>query len=54
MKKSIFIISALLSLLFCNAQSYNFDQGVKAYDENDLEKALDYFGRKKMITLKLL
>jgi clan AA aspartic protease (TIGR02281 family) len=45
MKKSIFIISALLSLLFCNAQSYNFDQGVKAYDENDLEKALDYFGR---------
>ncbi len=45
MKKSIFIISALFTLLFCNAQSYNFDQGVKAYDENDLEKALDYFGR---------
>lgn len=45
MKKSIFIISALFTLLFCNAQSYNFDQGIKAYEENDIEKALDYFGR---------
>jgi len=45
MKKTIFIISALFTIVFCNAQSYNFDQGVKAYDENDLEKALDYFGR---------
>ena len=45
MKKSIFIISALFTILFCNAQTYNFEQGIKAYDENDYEKALDYFGR---------
>jgi clan AA aspartic protease (TIGR02281 family) len=32
-------------MLFCNAQSYNFDQGVKAYNEGEFEKALDYFGR---------
>ncbi len=32
-------------VLFSKAQSYNFDQGVKAYDEEEYEKALDYFGR---------
>jgi clan AA aspartic protease (TIGR02281 family) len=45
MKKTIIIISALFTILFCNAQTYNFEQGVKAYEENDYEKALDYFGR---------
>ena len=32
-------------MLFCNAQSYNFDQGVKAFDEGEYENALEYFGR---------
>jgi clan AA aspartic protease (TIGR02281 family) len=45
MKKTIFYIATLFTIIFCNAQSYNFEQGVKAYNENDLEKALDYFGR---------
>ncbi len=45
MKKTIFTCITLLTLLLCNSQSYNFDQGVKAYNENDLDKALDYFGR---------
>lgn len=45
MKKTLSIISALFTILFCNAQTYNFEQGVKAYEENDYEKALDYFGR---------
>ena len=45
MKKGLLLIIALFTILFCNAQSYNFEQGVKAYNENDLEKALDYFGR---------
>jgi clan AA aspartic protease (TIGR02281 family) len=45
MKKSLLLITALLTVLFCNAQTYNFDQGVKAYNEGDIEKALDYFGR---------
>lgn len=34
-----------LATLSCIAQSYNFDQGVKAYDAGELEQALDYFGR---------
>ena len=45
MKKTSLLIIALFTILFCNAQSYNFDQGVKAYNEGELEKALDYFGR---------
>jgi clan AA aspartic protease (TIGR02281 family) len=45
MKKTIFIIITLLTTLFCNAQSYNYEQGVKAYDDGNQEKALDYFGR---------
>lgn len=45
MKKPLLLIIALFTILFCNAQSYNFDQGVKAYNEGELEKALDYFGR---------
>ena len=45
MKKTILIFMALFTMLFCNAQSYNFDQGVKAYNEGELDKALDYFGR---------
>jgi len=45
MKKSLLLIIALFTMLFCNAQSYNFDQGVKAYNEGELEKALEYFGR---------
>jgi clan AA aspartic protease (TIGR02281 family) len=45
MKKTILLITAIFTISFCNAQSYNFDQGVKAYSEGELEKALDYFGR---------
>jgi clan AA aspartic protease (TIGR02281 family) len=45
MKKTLLVISAFFTMLFCNAQTYNFDQGVKAYNEGELEKALDYFGR---------
>jgi clan AA aspartic protease (TIGR02281 family) len=45
MKRTLLIITALFTILFGNAQSYNFDQGVKAYNEGEFEKALDYFGR---------
>jgi len=45
MKKTILLLVALFSMLFCNAQTYNFDQGVKAFNEKDIEKALDYFSR---------
>jgi hypothetical protein len=45
MKKTLLLIITLFTVLFSQAQSYNFDQGIKAYDEGDLEKALDYFGR---------
>jgi clan AA aspartic protease (TIGR02281 family) len=45
MKRAVILITALFTIFFCNAQSYNFDQGVKAYDQGELEKALDYFGR---------
>lgn len=45
MKKMLLIITIFFTMSFCNAQSYNFDQGVKAYTEGELEKALDYFGR---------
>lgn len=45
MKKILFLITVLFGALYSNAQSYNFEQGVKAYNENNLEKALDYFGR---------
>jgi clan AA aspartic protease (TIGR02281 family) len=45
MKKVVLVISALFTMLFCNAQSYNFDQGVKAYNEGEFEKAIDYFER---------
>jgi clan AA aspartic protease (TIGR02281 family) len=45
MKKTPLLIVALFTMLFCKAQSYNFDQGVKAYKEGNIEKALDYFGR---------
>ncbi len=43
--KRLCFTTAIFLVLFCNAQSYNFSQGIKAYNENDLEKALDYFGR---------
>ncbi len=45
MKKTILLITALITILFCNAQSYNFDKGVKAYNEGEFEKAIDYFSR---------
>jgi clan AA aspartic protease (TIGR02281 family) len=44
-KKTIFLLIALFSSLLGNTQSYNFDQGVKAYKEGNIEKSLDYFGR---------
>jgi clan AA aspartic protease (TIGR02281 family) len=45
MKKTIFLLIALFATLLGNAQSYNFEQGVKAFKEYDLDKALEYFGR---------
>ena len=45
MKKSLILFVAIFATLLCSAQSYNFEQGVKAFDENELERALDYFGR---------
>lgn len=45
MKKSILIIISIFASVFCTAQSYNFEQGVKAYKEDNLEQALDFFGR---------
>jgi len=45
MKKTILLFTAVFTVLFCNAQTYNFEQGVKAYNESDFEKALDYFSR---------
>ena len=45
MKKTLLLIAAMFTLFFCNAQSYNFDQGLTAYYEEDFEKALEYFGR---------
>ncbi len=45
MKKTILLLIVLFASLFGNAQSYNFEQGVKAYKEYDWEKALEYFGR---------
>lgn len=41
--KRFFFLIALLTTIVCNAQTYNFEQGVKAYDENNYEKALPYF-----------
>lgn len=43
--KKLTVLTLLLISLFCNAQSYNLDQGVKAYKDGDIDKALDYFGR---------
>jgi clan AA aspartic protease (TIGR02281 family) len=45
MKKSFLLITAFLTILLCNAQSYNFEQGVKAYEDGDVDKALEYFSR---------
>ncbi|MFA5543807.1 MAG: tetratricopeptide repeat protein [Bacilli bacterium] len=45
MKKSILIIISIFATVFCTAQSYNFEQGVKAFKEDNLEQALDFFGR---------
>jgi clan AA aspartic protease (TIGR02281 family) len=45
MKKTVLLFIALFSTLLGKAQSYNFEQGVKAYNENDLDKAMEYFGR---------
>jgi clan AA aspartic protease (TIGR02281 family) len=45
MRKLLFLVMVSISIQYSYAQSYNYEQGVKAYDEMDLEKALDYFGR---------
>jgi clan AA aspartic protease (TIGR02281 family) len=45
MKKLLFLVLFSISIQLGFAQSYNYEQGVKAYDEMDLEQALDYFGR---------
>lgn len=45
MKKTFFTCIVFFTILICNAQSYNFEQGIKAIKENDLEKALEYLGR---------
>jgi len=45
MKKNL-LVSFILSLsLLCVGQSYNFEQGQKAFNERDFETALEYFGR---------
>jgi len=45
MKKTIFLVTVLFTVLLSNAQSYNFEQGVKAFENYDYKKALDYFNR---------
>lgn len=45
MKKTILLFTVVFVGLLCNAQSYNFEQGVKAFKEEEYDKALEYFGR---------
>jgi clan AA aspartic protease (TIGR02281 family) len=45
MKHLCLVLILLIGSFLSHSQSYNYEQGVKAYDEGDLEKALDYFGR---------
>jgi clan AA aspartic protease (TIGR02281 family) len=45
MKKALLLFTTVITILFCNAQSYNFEQGLKAFKENDYESAIDFFGR---------
>ncbi|AOW11003.1 tetratricopeptide repeat protein [Flavobacterium gilvum] len=42
--KRFFFLIALLIAIFCNAQTNNFEQGLKAFNEKDYEKSLTYFG----------
>lgn len=45
MKKQIILIILFFTGLFSYAQTFNYEEGVKAYDEGEYEKSLDYFGR---------
>jgi clan AA aspartic protease (TIGR02281 family) len=45
MKKIFLSIILCILIQYCTGQSYNFEQGVKAYNEGELENAIDYFGR---------
>lgn len=45
MKTAFFLFAIIFSTLFCNAQSYNFEQGVQAFTDRDLEKAIECFRR---------
>ena len=39
MKKTLLLLTTVFIILICNGQTYNFDQGVKAYNEGEYEKA---------------
>ena len=45
MKKAFLLLTIIFATLICNAQSYNYKQAIKFYDEKDFDKALDYFSR---------
>lgn len=45
MKKTVVLIVLVCTVVLGYAQTYNFEQGVKAYQEADYEQALDYFSR---------
>lgn len=45
MKKTLLILAGLLTFLFSNAQSYNAQQAIDAWNAKDYDKALDYFSR---------
>lgn len=45
MKFLFFLLIGVLSVFPCNAQSYNFQQALDAFNEKDYDKALDYFSR---------
>lgn len=45
MKKYIIVLAFLFSAFLGIAQSYNLEQGIKAYENDDLDKAIEYFGR---------
>lgn len=45
MKKIVLLIVLCCVATLSQAQTYNYEQGVKAYQEADYEQALDYFSR---------
>lgn len=45
MKTTISLLFFLFTLCIASAQSYNYEQGVKAYNDGNIETAIDYFNR---------